>query len=625
MSKLEQVLDECLAQVESGEATPEECLARYPEYAADLRPLLNLTSRLEQGRLVQPSPAFKMRTRAQLVAHIRSHPRQTSARPRLALWPRGFGSAFGQAFNFAFGAAAILLLVLGTVTVLAQTALPGDALYRWKVASERAWRAVHRDPLNTDLLLAARRAAELTQVAGDSQAEQVARQEYGQSLDTLMTEYTSPDSQEVISDALSEQKNNLAQAGVSVPELDRLLTKINPRESNLLLGNQVTAVNNGLITYTLTITNSGPAHLVTATLRSQLSPGEKLVSASNAVCTPSADGIVSCTVDSLAVGTPHSLNLTTAIDPCYAGVITQTTTVTGSGTIANSGVNNEAVAVAMITAPFPRPAQVAYVQSNGQSHDLSLETSNNQVLNLGFHKWAAAPVWSPDGTKLAFFGEGGISELGGIYSQGSGIWVVDVNRAQARNPRQLVALDHIRNIAWSPDGTKLAFEVEPPGLPHEIRVIKWGDGQEISRFPGEQAAWTPDSRQLVIRNCAPNCGLWRVNLDGSQGQRLTFEDSDSFPAWSPTGEYLAFSSQRDGDWEIYLLRLADGQVQRLTQRRGTDTTPVFGPCGQDLYLRTDVYGSWWVTVMKLDGSDERKIQEGVGPSEDWGLARPAVY
>jgi hypothetical protein len=29
--------------------------------------------------------------------------------------------------------------------------------------------------------------------------------------------------------------------------------------------------------------------------------------------------------------------------------------------------------------------------------------------------------------------------------------------------------------------------------------------------------------------------------------------------------------------------------------------------------------------MKLDGSDERKVQEGVGFSDDWGLARPAVH
>jgi Tol biopolymer transport system component len=241
------------------------------------------------------------------------------------------------------------------------------------------------------------------------------------------------------------------------------------------------------------------------------------------------------------------------------------------------------------------------------------------------HLRAAAPAWSPDGTQLAFSGEAGISELGGIYDQGSGVWLVDIVEGEAQNAKQLVNEVHVSNIAWSPDGTKLAFEVAPPGLPHEIRVIKAGNGQEISRFPGEQPAWYSDNQKLIIKICAPDCGLWQVGLDGRKGQQITSGDTDSYPIWSPTGEYLAFSSHRDGDWEIYLLRPGDGELRRLTRRSGTDTTPVFDSCGQELYLRTDVYGGWRVTVMKLDGSDERKVQEGVGPSDDWGLARPAVH
>ncbi len=625
MTKLEHALEDCLARLAGGEATLEECLHLYPEHALELRRLLATAVRLEQGQAISPDPAFKARTRAQLAAHMRSHPRQTQPRPRTSLWPRSFGLAFGQALNLAFNAAAILLLVLATITVLAQMALPGDALYGWKVGSERVWRAVHLDPFQTDLLLADRRVVELTQVAGDPQAEQIARQEYQQSLTTLMTEYPSPTSQEIISDALIEQKGDLEQAGVTVPELDRLLTTIMPQEANLVLANQVAAVGTGLITYTLTLTNTGPASPVTATLVTRLSPAEKLVSASEAGCQVSAEGTVTCTLANLSTAAPRQVSLTTAVDPCYTGVVTQTATVTGTGNIANTQANYEAVAASTITAPFPRSAQVVYVQSSGQSHDLGLVASTNIVLNGNLQTHAAAPAWSPDGRKLAFFGEPGISGLGGVYGQGSGLWLVDVIEAQAQNPRLLLAQDHLKNIAWSPDGAKLAFEVGPPQQPHEVVVVDANDGQPMHRFSGEQPAWSPDSQKLVIKSCAPQCGLWQVNLDGSAGRQLTLADSDSYPVWSPAGDYLAFASQREGDWEIYLLRLAEGELVRLTRRAGTDTTPVFGPCGQNLYLRTDAYGSWWITVMKLDGSDERKVQEGVGPSADWGLARPAVY
>jgi TolB protein len=129
----------------------------------------------------------------------------------------------------------------------------------------------------------------------------------------------------------------------------------------------------------------------------------------------------------------------------------------------------------------------------------------------------------------------------------------------------------------------------------------------------------------VIKSCEPGCGLWLVDTQGKIQQQITNNGTDSYPAWSSDGHYLAFSaSERDNNWEIYLLDWANDQLTRLTHRQGTDTTPVFGPCSQEIYLRTDQYGGWWITAMKLDGSDEYKVQEGVGSTSDWGLARPAV-
>jgi TolB protein len=242
---------------------------------------------------------------------------------------------------------------------------------------------------------------------------------------------------------------------------------------------------------------------------------------------------------------------------------------------------------------------------------------------MSLHQYAAAPAWSPDGSVIAFFGEAGISQLGSIYSQGNGIWIIG---AQGQGVRQLISIDHVKNMAWSPDGQKLAFEIDlAPQGGSEIRIIESREGQEISRFSGQQPAWSPDSQQLVIKNCTPNCGLWRVNLDGGDGQQITLDSTDSYPAWSPNGQYVVFGSQRDNNWEIYRLRLSDGELRNLTSRPSTDTTPVFSPDGGEIYLRTDQPGDWWITAINLNGSRERPIWGGIGPSDDWGLARPAVY
>lgn len=623
MSKLERTLEDCLVRLVSGEATLEDCLASYPEHAEELRRSLTAIRYMERGRGVSPSPAFKARTRARLITHINTRSRRRPAAQRTTIRPLlGFYLVFVRVFKLAFSAAPLLLLFLMTGTVLAQTALPGDALYGWRVTSERVWRSLHLNPIKADLTLAERHARDLIQVAGDPEAEPLARRDYEQTLNDLSAHRPLP---ELISQPLAQQKAQLEQVDVDVPKLDELLAAANPPETRLTLAYQATAAEAGRITYSLTITNNGPTSPVTATVVSRLSPLETLVTTGEPTCARSADEALTCTVANITTNTPRRLTLTTAVPPCYSGLITNTVSVTGTDKVVNTNPDNQAVAETRVAVSFLGPARMVYVQSGGRRHDLVgavVSTAPPLTDNLQLH--AGAPAWSPDGRQLAFFGEEGISELDGIYRQGNGVWLMDIVNGQAQPPRLIVDQDHVKNMTWSPDGTKLAFEVGPPGQRREIVVVDPRDGHQISRFAGEQPAWRPDSQKLVMTACIEDCGLWQVNFDGSGAEQLTFGDSDSYPAWSPGGEYLVFASARQGDWEIYRLRPADGELVRLTDRPGSDTTPVFGRCGE-IYIRTDAYGDWRITVMKLDGSDETTVVEGVGESDDWGLARPAVH
>lgn len=274
--------------------------------------------------------------------------------------------------------------------------------------------------------------------------------------------------------------------------------------------------------------------------------------------------------------------------------------------------------------PAARPARVVYVQSEGTNHYLGMVSSQGELLNGALHQIAAAPAWSADGTHVAFFGEQGISELGGDYRQGNGIWLLDVTAPPQTSARQLKADDHIRNLVWSADGSKIAYETAPPGVNANVVLIDAVDGREMARFPGEQPAISPDGQQLAIKGCNPDCGLWLVNADGGIERQLTFHSSDSYPSWSVTGQ-LAFSTSRDDNWEIYSLDLATEALTRVTNRPATDITPVYSREGAEIYLRTDHYGGWRVTAFRADGSNERTVKEGVGESSDWGLARPTVY
>ena len=150
---LETILDTCLYQIGDGKSNIDECLARYPEHAAQLQPLLKVATKLARGREVAPDPAYKARARTQLNVYMQQHPQRKRVSP--VFW------------RFSIALATVLLLFVASGTAFAQTALPGDVFYDWKLTSENVWRFTSSDPLGVDITLSNRRMNELVEVSGD--------------------------------------------------------------------------------------------------------------------------------------------------------------------------------------------------------------------------------------------------------------------------------------------------------------------------------------------------------------------------------------------------------------------------------------------------------------------------
>ena len=161
------------------------------------------------------------------------------------------------------------------------------------------------------------------------------------------------------------------------------------------------------------------------------------------------------------------------------------------------------------------------------------------------------PVWSPDGSQIAFDGW--------IDDGGFEIWVMDADGTGLRN------LTNTPNAgeffpSWSPHGRRILFsgEGDPPGL----EVIN-SDGTGRTPFVSEDAylaTWSPDGARIAfLSTLNERSRLFTMSADGSDPLPLTADDGghDVIASWSPAGDRLAFIHIVDPDVEVYVIN-ADG-------------------------------------------------------------------
>lgn len=204
---LETILDTCLDEIEDGGSGIDECVARYPEHAEELKPLLVAATRLARGREIVPDPAYRLRARSQLNVYMQQHPQRKRVSPVL--------------FRFSIALATVLLLFIASGTAFAQTAIPGDAFYNWKLTSENVWRLTSTDPLGVDITLSNRRMNELVVVStsGDAALRTRAVKNY----EKLLIKFNAEQNEEKrarILPILRAQHQVLIEAGIVVPELE---------------------------------------------------------------------------------------------------------------------------------------------------------------------------------------------------------------------------------------------------------------------------------------------------------------------------------------------------------------------------------------------------------------------
>ncbi len=87
---------------------------------------------------------------------------------------------------------------------------------------------------------------------------------------------------------------------------------------------------------------------------------------------------------------------------------------------------------------------------------------------------------------------------------------------------------------------------------------------------------------------------------------------DRNPALSPDGTQVAFESNRDGNWDIYLLDLESGEVTRLTENMAFDGAPAWSPDGAHIAFESYRDGNWEVYVLEIDSLQPTRLTDDPG-------------
>jgi len=295
--------------------------------------------------------------------------------------------------------------------------------------------------------------------------------------------------------------------------------------------------------------------------------------------TPSAIGISgSMTAGGLAPG-DYTVELLGEAFNCFvAGNNPRTVTVTAG---AESPVTFD------VTCRYHLYNRIAYVSLSSSAMTLySVDPQIPRVVrSLGLE--GEHPAVSPDGLRIA-------------YDWGHDIWVANSDGSNAVNLTDNAEAEEFP--AWSPDGTRLVF-----GRSNILWVMDANGSNQVSLgVDGWAPTWSPDGTRIAFTSAAgvSSNEIWVMNADGS-GSPLNVSNHtewDAHPAWSPLGNYIAFSSGRSGSLQVHIVDPAGGPVVNMTGSFiSAAVSPTWAPGAVAGAFQSDAGGNEDILYFEPDG------------------------
>ena len=251
-----------------------------------------------------------------------------------------------------------------------------------------------------------------------------------------------------------------------------------------------------------------------------------------------------------------------------------------------------------------------------------------------FPTWQSVPETDPSPIVLGRVNGQILYRVGG--GEGGTTWssiMADGSNEHVVFDAEVMRLDR---IAWSPQGTKIAYQ--NPIVGERGIYVSNPDGSDPVRLTDgvndSWPAWSPDGTMIVfsstrsdpsIEQCTPGdphefgcpTDIYLMDADGSNVVRLTEDPADEFqPVWSPDGTRIAFArslSDQISHPAIFTMNPDGTDVRQVSSAtEGSDFSPSWSPDGSRLIFAGIHDEDWGIWMVDEDGTDEHQVLGGVG-------------
>ncbi|NKB72650.1 MAG: hypothetical protein GKR89_36735 [Candidatus Latescibacteria bacterium] len=141
-------------------------------------------------------------------------------------------------------------------------------------------------------------------------------------------------------------------------------------------------------------------------------------------------------------------------------------------------------------------------------------------------------------------------------------------------------------------------------------------GGKKNRYP----SWSPSGEKIAFQSDRGGYyAIYTMDKKGEQLAKLSQAGAadNTRPAWSPDGNRIAFQTNRDGNWEIYSLASQGGQPLNLTRSPAADGKPIWAPDGRHLAFVSRRQGRLGLYIMGAQGQNQRSVSDQLAGPGDW--------